>query len=42
LRKCHAKPRRRRASCEKQARRRYRVGVKAQLVRSSSTGKGSR
>jgi hypothetical protein len=43
LRKCRAKPRRRRASCEAQARRRYRVGVKAQrVVRSSSTRKGNR
>ncbi len=42
LRMCHAKPKRRRASCEKQAKKRYRVGVKAQRVVRSATRKGSR
>jgi hypothetical protein len=42
LRKCRTKPRRKRASCEAQVRRRYRVAVKAQLVRSLSTRKGTR
>jgi hypothetical protein len=42
LRKCRAKPRRRRVSCEAQVRRRYRVGVKAKLVvRSSPIRKGN-
>jgi hypothetical protein len=42
LRKCRAKPKRRRAVCEAGARRRYRVGVRARLVRSLSTRKGNR
>ncbi len=42
LRKCRAKPRRRRASCEAGTRRRYRVGVKAQRAVRSATGKGNR
>ena len=42
LRKCRAKPRRGRALCERQARRRYRVGVKAQRAVRSSSRKGSR
>jgi sugar lactone lactonase YvrE len=43
LHRCNAKPKRKRASCRAQARRRYRVGVKAQQsVRSSATRKGSR
>jgi WD40-like Beta Propeller Repeat len=42
LRKCRAKPRRKRASCEARTRRLYRVGVKAQLVVRSATRKGSR
>ena len=42
LRKCRAKPRRKRALCERQARRRYRVAVKAQRAVRSSSRKGSR
>jgi hypothetical protein len=42
LRKCRAKPKRRRTACEVQVRRRYRVGFKAQRdVRSSATRKGN-
>ncbi|HEY7829103.1 MAG TPA: hypothetical protein VIC06_00880 [Solirubrobacteraceae bacterium] len=42
LRKCRAKPRRVRASCEARVRRRYRVGVKAQRAVRSATRKGTR
>jgi hypothetical protein len=42
LRRCRAKPRRRRASCEAQVRRRYRVGVKAKRSVRSPIQKGSR
>jgi hypothetical protein len=42
LRKCRAKPRRKRALCEAQARRRYRVGVKAKRSGGSPHGKRGR
>jgi hypothetical protein len=42
LRKCRAKPRRRRVSCEAQVRRRYRVGVKAKRSQWSPIQKGNR
>ncbi len=43
LRKCRAKPRRKRATCEAQARRAYRAGVRAKRSRSGvTTKKGSR
>jgi DNA-binding beta-propeller fold protein YncE len=42
LRKCRAKPRRKRASCETQARKRYRVVVKAKRSVWSSSKKGNR
>jgi hypothetical protein len=42
LRRCAAGPKRRRASCRARARRRYRVGVKAQRVVRSATKKGNR
>ncbi|HEY7830184.1 MAG TPA: hypothetical protein VIC06_06425 [Solirubrobacteraceae bacterium] len=42
LRKCRTKPKRKRASCEAQARRRYQVGVKAKRSARSPHGKRSR
>jgi hypothetical protein len=42
LRRCAAEPRRKRVSCRARARRRYRVGVKAQRFVRSATRKGNR